>query len=178
MKARDALKRATRDVHDRLDAILSSYRLDQRDDYGAFLGAQAGAFLPVERALTAASASRLIEGWNEALRGRLLLDDLAALGCSDIREVTAPTYVSDADLLGGIYVLEGSRMGAAVLLRDVPAGFPRAFLAARSPAGRWGAFVATLERKLVSPVEIEQAKDSARRTFACFEQSAGQDWTI
>ena len=178
MTARAALKRATRDVHDRLDQSLSTYRLDRRDDYVNFLQAQAGAFLPVERALTDGGAAALVPGWDKALRGALLAADLAALEIGDIPEVPAPSYNGQAELLGGIYVLEGSRMGAAVLLRDIPAEFPRAFLAARSPAGRWGAFIATLERKLSSPVEIEQANESARRTFACFEQSAGQDRTL
>ena len=178
MTARAALKRATRDVHDRLDQSLSTYRLDRRDDYGTFLQVQAGAFLAVERALTDGGAAALVPGWDKALRGALLAADLAALGVSDIPGVPAPSYDGEPELLGGIYVLEGSRMGAAVLLRDIPAEFPRAFLAARSPSGSWGTFVATLERKLVSPVEVSQAEASARRTFACFEQSAGQDRTI
>ena len=178
MTARAALKRASRDVHDRLDRTLSIYRLDQRGDYVTFLQAQARALLPVERALTDAGAAALVPGWGEALRSALLTADLAELGAGDITQIPPPSYDGEAELLGGIYVLEGSRMGAAVLLRSVPAEFPRAFLGARSPSGRWGAFVATLERKLGSPVDLEQAKDSARRTFACFEQSAGQDRTI
>ena len=125
MTARAALKRATRDVHDRLDQSLSTYRLDRRDDYGTFLQVQAGAFLAVERALTDGGAAALVPGWDKALRGALLAADLAALGVSDIPGVPAPSYDGEAELLGGIYVIEGSRMGAAVLLRDVPAEFPR-----------------------------------------------------
>lgn len=173
MKARDSLKRATRDIHDRLDAGLSAYRLDDRDGYRAFLSAQAAAFYPVERALTGAGAAALVPGWIETLRGSLLAADLADLGAAAIAEVPAPAFDSEAELLGGLYVLEGSRMGAAILARAVPPGFPRRFLGVRPPAGHWRALIATLERKLYSPVDVNLAKAAARRTFACFEQAAG-----
>ena len=173
MKVRDALKRATRDVHDRLDASLSGYRLNDRDDYRKFLTAQAAAFLPVERALTVAGAAKLIAEWAETLRSPLLAADLAALGIGSIPEVASPAYDDEASLLGGLYVLEGSRMGAVVLAREVPADFPRQFLAVRPPPGHWSALIATLERKLYSSVELKIAKGAAQRTFACFEQAAG-----
>ena len=175
MKARDALKRATRDVHDRLDAILSSYRLDDAADYRRFLTAQAAAFLPVERALTAAGAGDLVPGWTNTLRGSLLIADLDALGARTPREVAPPAYDNEAALLGGIYVLEGSRMGAAVLSRQVPAHLPRRFLATRSPPGHWAAILGTLERKLTSSVELNIATAAAQRTFACFESSGRID---
>ena len=80
---------------------------------------------------------------------------------------------NEAALLGGIYVLEGSRMGAAVLASAVPAAFPHQFLSVRPPAGHWAAIIATLERKLYSSVQLHNAKAAALRTFACFEQAAG-----
>lgn len=175
MKVRDALKRVTRDVHDRLDASLSSYRLDDRDDYRAFLIAQAAAFLPIERALSEAGAAQLVPGWAATLRSPSLLDDLAALGASDIREVVPPSYAGEEEVLGGIYVLEGSRMGAAVLARTIPAGFPRRFLSMRPPPGHWAGIVATLERILCSSVGVNIATAAAQRTFACFEKAAGID---
>ena len=173
MKVRDALKIATRDVHERLDASLSGYLLDDRDSYAAFLTAQAAAFLPVERALTDAGAAALLPDWTQTLRSPRLLDDLSDLGITTIPEVEPPSYDNEAALLGGIYVLEGSRMGAAVLARAVPAAFPHQFLSVRPPAGHWAAIIATLERKLYSSVQLHNAKAAALRTFACFEQAAG-----
>lgn len=173
MKVRDALKLATRDVHERLDASLSGYRLDDRDSYGAFLTAQAAAFLPVERALTNAGAAALLPDWAQTLRSPRLMDDISALGITTIPEVEPPSYDNESALLGGIYVLEGSRMGAAVLARAVPADFPRQFLSARPPPGYWAAIIATLERKLYSSVQLDNAKAAALRTFVCFEQAAG-----
>ena len=108
--------------------------ITERASYRAFLIAQAAAFLPVERALTEAGAAELVPGWTKTLRSPRLIDDLAALGISDIPEVAAPTYGDEAATLGGLYVLEGSRMGAAVLERMVPADFPTyIFLSARLP---------------------------------------------
>ena len=173
MNVRDALKRATREVHEQLDASLSDYRLDDLDSYRKFLIAQAAAFLPVERALTQAGAAALLPDWTETLRSPRLVDDLTALGAIAIPEVAPPAYSDEASLLGGLYVLEGSRMGAAVLARQVPADFPHQFLSVRPPAGHWAALIATLERKLYSSVELDIAKAAAQRTFACFEQAAG-----
>lgn len=178
MTARAALKRATRDVHDRLDASLSTCRLDQAEGYADFLAVQAAAYLPIERALTKSGAADVVPDWNVGLRGTKLVDDLAALGRAVPPEVVPPTYDGEAALLGGIYVIEGSRMGAAVLAKQVPPALPRAFLSARPPAGWWSVIVAILERKLCSTVERDLAEAAARRTFACFEQAAGPDQSI
>lgn len=54
--ARFALRAATSEAHERLDALFSRFDLGDRADYSEFLLAQAGAFLPVGAALDRAGA--------------------------------------------------------------------------------------------------------------------------
>ena len=173
MTARDALKAATQAAHDRVDAAFD-HDLANPITYVAFLNAQASAYLPVEDALTDAGAARLIANWDEARRAPLLAADLATLDCAPPRLIPPPDYRGEAAVVGGLYVLEGSRMGAAVLRRRVLPGLPTAFLSARAEPGHWSGFVASLDQLLYSPQRLDAAIEAASATFACFEQAANQ----
>lgn len=174
MSVRFTLRDATRAAHDRLDTLLGAHDLADRDSYGRFLLAQARAFLPVEEALQAAGADRLIPGWSGQRRSMALIADLDALGlgCPDAKP--ALLFADDAAMIGALYVIEGSRLGAATLLPTVPMTFPRAFL---SPArtGLWREVVATIERMLHSDVMLSSAVGSALATFDCFERAARKE---
>ena len=62
----------------------------------------------------------------------------------------APDFISvKASMLGAIYVLEGSRLGGAVLKRTVPGHFPRRFLEARQAAGSWRTLLQALDEFLI-----------------------------
>ena len=174
MSARSALRSATRAAHERVDAAFAAHDLAALPAYGRFLQAQAAALLPVERALGSAGADALAEAWDEHRRAPLLIADLAALELAPGPFVTPPAYASDAHLAGGLYVIEGSRLGGAVLRRQVPGAFPSAFLSARQAPGRWPRFVANLDRLLYSPQRVESAIEAALATFACFETAAGR----
>lgn len=173
MIARNALRKATAASHARVDAAFSRFRLDDADDYRRFLLAQAAGFLPVEAALDEAEAERLIPHWAERRRASLLRADLAALN------VTAPElfgpppiFSSKASRLGATYVLEGSRLGGALLKRQVPKSFPRRFLDARQLAGSWRKLLETLDLFLIRQGDLELAARAANEVFARFEQGA------
>ena len=71
-----------------------------------------------------------------ATRAPLLAADLAALGAV----MPAPLDLQqrdDAAAWGTLYVVEGSRLGGALLLRGVPAGSPASYLGAIHPPGGW-----------------------------------------
>lgn len=171
MNVRATLKAATSDAHDRVDAAFG-HDLASRAGYAAFLGAQAAALVPVEQALEAAGAALLVEDWDAHRRAPLLAADLAALGLDLPAPQLAPRYPDDPALAGGLYVLEGSRMGGAILRRAVPATLPTAFLSARQSPGRWNRFVASLDQLLYSRQRLDAAIEAAALTFACFEQAA------
>lgn len=171
MTARFALKHATAQAHERLDARFSRFDLTDRNDYGAFLLAQAGAFLPTEAALDDAGAGTVIGDWSDRRRASALRADLAALGLDEPPPVRIPAIEGEVAILGAAYVLEGSRLGGAMLLRQMPDDLPRAFMSAGNPK-LWRAFVTHLDHRLSSPNDIAAASAVASSVFEAFASSA------
>lgn len=173
MKARNALRAATADAHRRVDAAFSRFDLATRPGYAGFLAAQAAAFLPLEAALDEAGAAALLDDWPERRRGEALRADLAALNVTLPELFPAPSFLSGkAPLFGAIYVLEGSRLGGAVLKRAVPREFPRRFLDARQPAGSWRRLLQSLDEHLTRQGDLDAAAHAAMEVFARFEAGA------
>ena len=154
--ARSALRTATAAHHDRVDAVFSRADLTNRDHYARFLQAQAGAYLPVEAALARAGAAGLVPDWEARRRASRLLADLAALGVGAPVEDVDIAFADDAAVLGGVYVLEGSRLGGAMLARGVPADFPKSFLTPDQSAN-WRHLLDLLELKVISAAERSSA---------------------
>lgn len=177
ISARAALKAATQDCHERVDAVFSQAALNDRQTYGRFLAAQAAAQLPVEAALIAGDVARIVPDWPMRERGSLIRQDLADLG----REVPPPAgalaFRSPAEVLGGLYVLEGSRLGGQVLKRSVPEGFPSRFLGGVNSAA-WRSLLAMLDRTLTTAPLRNEAIASARSVFALFETSGRQHLSL
>jgi heme oxygenase len=155
-----------------VDASFSDFDLSRADDYRRFLAAQAAAFLPVEEALDAAGATDLFPDWTDRRRSALLRDDLDALGMTPTAPFPSPSFATNGAIAGGAYVLEGSRLGGAMLARAVAADLPRAFLSAPQPAGHWRTFLARLEQVLATHVERERAVTGAGQVFDLFARAA------
>ncbi|MBR0926409.1 biliverdin-producing heme oxygenase [Bradyrhizobium diazoefficiens] len=171
---RERLRDATAAAHRELDAQLSSFDLTVLTGYRRFLQASAGALLPLEAALVVAGVTDIFPDWPERARSAAIAADLGRLGSA------APSPVSvlpltPGGLLGTMYVLEGSRLGAKFLLKEVAeAADPRisaATLYLRHGAGQrlWQSFLAKLESEACDEVEVIAA---ARMAFAAFEQAA------
>lgn len=169
MSPHTLLKAATRDAHDRVDAAFAAFDLGSEADYRRFLQRHAAAFLPAEQALTDAGAGRLLPGWNDARRSAALVADLADLGMTPPPPCVPPDFDSEAAVLGGAYVLEGSRLGGAVLRKSVGDGMPRRFLDSVHASGRWRDFIALLNRSLYETRSLSEATKAALGTFALFE---------
>jgi heme oxygenase len=168
--ARAALRAATAAYHDRVDAVFSRADLADPDGYGRFLQAQAGAYLPVEAALDRAGAAAVVPDWPARRRAHALRADLAALGLAPPEDTADVAFDDPAAVLGGIYVLEGSRLGGALLARAVPAHFPKAFLAPGDSAA-WRRLLHIIEHTLISADVHTSAVESASRVFMLFESS-------
>lgn len=173
MSARTRLRADTQAEHERVDQLFSRFDLGTADGYAAFLTAQAAAFLPVEAALDEAGASDIVSDWPARRRGALLRDDLRALG----RPVPAQgpddcRLSGSADLLGALYVLEGSRLGGALLKRQVAPDRPRRFLDAPQLPGTWRSLLMLLDKELHRPEELRAAVGAARGVFRRFEAAA------
>jgi heme oxygenase len=173
--ARLKLRAATAPDHAAVDDAYSAFDLSRPADYRAFLEAQSACLEPLEDALTAAGAERLLADWRGRRRAPLLAADLAELGGA--RDAAArPAFTialhEPAALLGALYVLEGSRFGGAVLARRLPAAAPARFLGAPSEPHAWRALVSAMDRHLGSEPALAAAVAAARAVFAAFEATA------
>ncbi len=145
-----------------------------RHGYIEFLSASASVILTLEHALSEAGATRLLPDWEERKRGDALLADLDALGAAPGYPVLAQVG-GDAEQFGFLYVLEGSRLGAAVVLRATEAaGDPRMLRATRylrHGEGRrfWPSFLAQLETSPAVAHAPDEAIAGARAAFSLFD---------
>lgn len=165
------LREATRACHDEVDALFGQFDLADAASYGAFLTAHAMALVPVE---DWADIGHLVPGW--AGRKVALYEDLSALGRTfpPFEPVNWPR--EEAARWGAAYVLEGSRLGGAMLSRQVGAGLPHAYLSATHKQGGWQALLRAMEEKAHAGREAWQAAAiaGAERTFALYAQAAGR----
>lgn len=116
--AHEALRSHTRHLHEAVDSRLIVSGLTSRIGYIDYL-VMNWVCVPIEEALDRAGIERVLPDWPRRRRSVTLTADLETLG------VTAPspphlTIARDiGSLLGWSYVLEGSRLGARVILQAV-----------------------------------------------------------
>jgi heme oxygenase len=125
----------------------------------------------METALEAAGVGALLPDWSERRRGHLLAADLAELGVEPPEAIAPPGLASEASLWGALYVLEGSRLGGALLKRSLAPGAPCRFLDAPQQAGAWRKLLAKLEECLYDPARVGAACETAKQVFKRFEYS-------
>lgn len=181
MTARHALRSATAEHHGRVDAMFSAFDLSSPEGYCAFLTAQAEPFLSTEAALERDGIAQFVSDWPERKRANLIVADLEDVCSCESRILGAPEIVpgpllsqehNEAALLGALYVLEGSRLGGALLKRAVPDGFPTRFLSAPHPPGNWRKLLEMLDTVLYDLEQIDAAVGAARSVFERFEHGA------
>lgn len=176
---RSLLREATALDHRRLDGLLAAFDLQTLAGYRRFLEINAAALIPLEQALVAGGVNELLPDWQRRTRTEAMLADLAAIG-GTARPLAQPRFDTTFDLLGTLYVLEGSRLGAAYLIRDVKRSpYPRvshatAYLGHGAGLKLWPSFVAVLESftdELSDPDEIVRP---AKRAFELFTEAVAQ----
>jgi len=170
---RDRLRAATTDSHAALDATVSDWRLQSAAGYGAFLSASAAALYPLEHALERAGVADWLPDWPVRARRAALARDLAALGLNaPIRqpaEVASPAFGA-----GLLYVLEGSRLGARFLCRQVRAAdadLPLAYLAHGEGHDLWRSFLTWLDAIPKVGFRTDAAEAGARYGFQYFSDA-------
>lgn len=169
MSARTALRIATAKKHDTVDGAFGRFDLTDPADYGRFLSAHARALPAVEAALAACDTIPAF-----APRSGALASDLAALGLPMPGPLPLAPPENEAAAFGALYVIEGSRLGGAMLARQVPAGLPHAYLSAAHAPGAWRVFGETLDRaeKAGGPGWLDRAIAAAEATFDLYSEAA------
>ena len=173
---RRILRDATADDHARLDATLGALDLCSTSGYRRFLEINAAALLPLERSLERAGVGGMLPDWDDRARTDAILTDLARLGGRP-GLMDAPELTDRSAMLGTLYVLEGSRLGAAHLLRTVRrcadplVSGNTAFLAHGSGRHFWPQYLAVLECHADELAEDDLVR-SARSAFDLFAHAA------
>lgn len=171
---REALREATRDIHARLDETVGE--LDDLPAYRAYLFSTILFRSGVETALgEAAWPADWV--WRPVTSRAHLLDDAADLGLQPWG--TGAFIAPPADkcgLLGMLYVVEGSSLGAKILRRRAARlglgdGYGARHLAVIAEGAGWRSFVTLLEES--AEFDLDRAVASASATFAaaldCYE---------
>lgn len=189
----ERLKEATDDLHDALEALSFNERLMGGElsptEYGHWLRALLAIHEPLEAQIRSRSDDRLAAVWSEQrARAEYLVDDLEQLGCSletpdDDRGVralhAAHTTVEDVsnwetcDLLGALYVVEGSTLGGMYIAEQLREQSERleaatSFYTAHGRETRpmWEAFGEAMNDVVRDPEDIRDCMSAARRLFA------------
>ncbi len=169
--ARSVLRSRTAPDHERVDRAFSRFDITRTDGYRAFLNAQAGPLSAIEAGIDAFDPVALLPDWPERRRAHLIRADLAELG-DDIAMAEPFEVGTDERALGAIYVLEGSRLGGAMLARSVPRSLPGRFIRSQPAPQRWRELIAVLDRTLVTDPQRDAAAAAARAAFDLFARSA------
>jgi len=170
MSLRSALRAQTADCHAEVDALFGNFNLSDINDYRAFLRSHARAVPAVEAALEQSGITRLLPDWPERRRTSLLLADIAELGDSATSPLPQPELRNEASLWGAVYVLEGSKLGGAMLAKAVPAHLPSRYLSPQGPKGSMRAFMERLDTSGID--DIAGAVAAARDVFCLFLRAA------
>lgn len=169
--ALQTLRDSTRAAHDGLDGLFGRFDLAIASDYRAFLTAHAMALPALESALEDAGIAAMLEDWTTRRRSDALAADLGALGMPLPNALAVAPLGGEPAAWGVAYVLEGSRLGGAMLSRQVGEGLPRSYLGTPQPAGAWRKFLERLSEALYRPADAAAAGSAASQAFALFERA-------
>lgn len=171
---RSRLRDATAADHARLDVLAAKWNIARRDDYALFLKAQARALFGLEAALEESDVARVLSDWPQRRRRHALQQDIESLGEALPEALPVAAFSSEAEIFGTLYVLEGSRLGARFLLKQMAdAALPTAFLRHGEGKHFWQSFLERLEQG-VGDAELAGCIQSARCAFSLFEGSFGR----
>ncbi|UAJ12606.1 biliverdin-producing heme oxygenase [Glacieibacterium megasporae] len=156
------LRDATSSFHVNVDKEYSRFDLADKTGYGRFLLAQTQATGAAEACLV---LDQTLPAWRP--RAPLLAEDLRLLGLTAPRLLRFAPQDRDGWLWGVLYVLEGSRLGGAVLVKRLSADVPSAFLSSRHRAGEWRTLVCSIDAlgARQGQVWLDAAIEGARDCF-------------
>jgi heme oxygenase len=167
---RFALKAATAEAHERVEGVVRAAGMfDTLDGYRRYVAATWALRTRFEGLLDMNGAAAIWPLWPTRRIAHLAEQDMADLGILPRPEEFAPSTLSSGELLGVLYVLEGSSLGARLLLRSVSRlglsadNGARHLHAQAGEASAWRGFVEVLEASPQPPCH-----EMARSVFDAF----------
>lgn len=169
---RQRLRQFGAPLHQQVDEAFSALALETPEGYRNFLLAHADALFSLEQRLEHNGIQRLLADWPARRRSPALRADLQALGCPGGTALPALQQATDSWCWGAVYVLEGSRLGAQVLVRRVQTEQPEAptrYLSHGNSALLWPSFLQQLEAAAHQCREdqLRQGVEDAFGLFLC-----------
>jgi heme oxygenase len=178
-KRTQRLKAATHAAHERLDKrIMQANPFTDRESYGRFVTMQYLFHRDLDALFFNQELGALLPDLSGRRRLTFIEQDLADLGIAVPQSIYTPTFtkgdkVALGDSLGWLYVIEGSNLGAAFLLKyAAKLGLDETMGArhlAGAPEGRglhWRTFTAALDSVELSDGEERAVIDGADAAFA------------
>jgi heme oxygenase len=170
--AHDQLRLSTLHLHKLVDSRFDLTSLSTAEAYSAFLLAN-WPFASIEAALEGAGIHHVLPDWDKRRRREALASDLKQFGISppSIRRISIDP--DHGTLLGWSYVLEGSRLGASMILRAIDGPSTQVargthFLRHGDGEHLWRSFKGALSEIDGDPTAISNACVSAKLAFHCF----------
>jgi heme oxygenase len=179
MSIRDRLKAETATQHQNLEDAMNLLREDYTiGEYGALIQAFYGFYKPFEDAVSA-QADKLPAAleWPKRLKSHQLAEDIEKLGLPLPTRLAGPSDLpaldTPAQILGVLYVIEGSTLGGMVISRhfkkilDLDATNGAAFYVGYGPetVPFWKGFLAILESEVTAPADQDACVKAAADTF-------------
>ena len=171
---RHLLRSATATDHAEVDSRFAMLIGRGVAGYAEFLQLSVAAIAPLEEALREANVERILPDWEDRARGASLRADLADLGLSTQPAARPPSLGGEANQFGVLYVLEGSRLGAKVLIRRLlasprlPTPWPLRYLRHGEGLPLWPTFVEQLESSAAVRRSPADAIAGAHKAFRWF----------
>jgi heme oxygenase len=170
--AHDKLRSSTHHLHQLVDNRFDLASISSAAAYSTFLLAN-WPLATVEVALEGAGIHHVLPDWDKRRRREALAKDLGQLGISPPGIDRLEIDSDQGTLLGWSYVLEGSRLGAGMILQAI--GRPGEQVAQGTQFLRhghgehfWQSFKATLSEIDADPSAILKACEGAKLAFECF----------
>ena len=170
--AHDRLRSSTRDLHHRVDSGFDLTSLSGTPQYLAFLLSN-WPFASIEVALESAGIHHVLPDWDKRRRREALANDLGEFGIPS--PAIAPLVIASdlGTLLGWSYVIEGSRLGAGMILRAITrhgehVARGRLFLRRSADETLWSTFKVALSRIDEDPSATSNACVAAISAFGYF----------
>lgn len=160
---RNSLRGATDHLHRDLDRLVEGFKLSDVAHYRRFLQASAATLIAIEQLLETAGVAELLPDWPSRTRRAAILADLHSLGSQVQPLALRRTSPTPAEMFGIAYVLEGSRLGAKVLLERVLASDDQKV---RDASAYLQAGAADSWRSFLQQLETHEAADDQTQTVS------------
>jgi heme oxygenase (biliverdin-IX-beta and delta-forming) len=168
---RQILRGETARAHAALEEVVG--RIDSLPSYVRYLRGMHAFRAPIEAALAAVAWPPMLGAWRPTCIAPALAADLADLEAQPLPQREPVSDLDSAGLLGVLYVLEGSSLGARLIARDArrlglsDAHGARHLGVQIQALGTWGALLALLEIPLEDggPINVASAVAAANAAF-------------